>query len=195
MAQTSQLSLNSNMPHLKLLGLLNSLNSLIVIHHIVQPLQIITRIMQVVVLQDKIGVEVDLLISSLLDNKENPKSKFSCFVCFTLLSPRHKKDGEKSMLKSFATCSEKGLLLSIRVVPNSAKFMVLGEQQGELKVKICAPPIEGAANKAVIEWIAKTLSTPKSNVSIKTGSNSKSKLVLVLTNMTAKEASERLLAV
>ena len=75
---------------------------------------------------------------------------------------------------------EKNLLL-IYLQPGAHKDEIIG-QYGDpprLKIKISAPPIDGAANKALINFLAKTLKLSKSNIEIIRGHTSKNKDLLI----------------
>jgi uncharacterized protein (TIGR00251 family) len=50
---------------------------------------------------------------------------------------------------------------------------------GELKIALTAPPVDGAANKALVEFVAKLLSLPKGGVSIASGEASRHKVLRV----------------
>lgn len=74
--------------------------------------------------------------------------------------------------------TDKGLIVRIRVIPNSSKNEFLHENDN-LKLKITAQPIENKANKAVIEFFSKRLMTAKSNIKIVKGELSKEKTLLI----------------
>lgn len=78
------------------------------------------------------------------------------------------------------TQSENALTFAIRVVPRASKSEIVGEVDGFLKVKISAPPVDGAANEEVVKVLAKALGVGKSNVSILSGETSKTKRVRVI---------------
>jgi len=75
--------------------------------------------------------------------------------------------------------TEDGVIISIRVLPRSSRNELAGELDGALKVKLTAPPVEGAANKALIKFLASAFKVPKSNVEITSGESSKNKSVLL----------------
>jgi uncharacterized protein (TIGR00251 family) len=54
---------------------------------------------------------------------------------------------------------------------------VVGEHNGELKLTLAAPPVEGAANRALVEFLARTLGLPKSALRIVSGETSRHKTV------------------
>lgn len=68
--------------------------------------------------------------------------------------------------------------ISVRVQPRASKNEVIGfDETGVLRVRVTAPPVGGAANKAVAELLADTLGVPKSTVSIASGQSGRNKLV------------------
>ncbi len=73
----------------------------------------------------------------------------------------------------------KGLLIDVRVQPKSAQNAIVGEHDGALKIKLNAPPVEGKANKALVQFLAKWLRCPKSSLEIVSGQTSRSKRLLV----------------
>ena len=75
---------------------------------------------------------------------------------------------------------EDGLVIKVRIVPNSSKNDIILENEF-IKVKITAQPIENKANKALIEFFAKKFKIPKSSVEILKGETSKDKTLLFKT--------------
>ncbi len=67
--------------------------------------------------------------------------------------------------------------ISVLVKPNSRKESVERLSDGALEVRVNAPPVEGQANEAVIEALARHFSVPKSAVSIVRGARGKKKVV------------------
>lgn len=76
------------------------------------------------------------------------------------------------------TKQEKGLILKLKIVPNSSKNEIIKTEEG-LKVKITAQPIEGKANKALIDFLSKTFKISKSSFGIIKGETSKEKTILI----------------
>ncbi len=72
------------------------------------------------------------------------------------------------------------ITFTIRVVPRASKSEIVGDVEGSLKVRISAPPVDGAANEEVIKVLAKSFGVAKSNVSIVSGETSKTKRVRVI---------------
>jgi uncharacterized protein (TIGR00251 family) len=84
-----------------------------------------------------------------------------------------------------------GVRLHIFAQPNGKKSEVLGEHDGSLKVRIQAPPVEGKANDAVEEFIAKLFSVSKKTVQIVRGQLSRHK-VIEIQGLSLSEAREKL---
>lgn len=68
---------------------------------------------------------------------------------------------------------------AVRVMPRASRERVLGLHGGALKVALTAPPVEGAANDALVTLIAKALGLPRGAVRIVRGEKSRDKLVEV----------------
>ena len=69
------------------------------------------------------------------------------------------------------------MLLRIKVKPNSKTDEIIREADGSLKVKIRAQPIEGKANKYLLEYLSKVLGLPKSKLNLLKGESSSFKTV------------------
>ena len=75
--------------------------------------------------------------------------------------------------------SKKGLTFDIQVIPHASRSEIAGVQEGAFKIKVTAPPVEGAANEACIKLLAKELALKKSQMEISSGAKSRKKTVLV----------------
>ncbi|BCS96758.1 hypothetical protein DSLASN_23900 [Desulfoluna limicola] len=73
------------------------------------------------------------------------------------------------------------LLFRIFVQPKSSKNMVAGIHGDALKVKITAPPVDGAANAMCIKFFSKLFGVPKSAIEIVSGQTGRNKRVRVAT--------------
>jgi len=71
------------------------------------------------------------------------------------------------------------LQIRVQVVPRASKSEVVGEHNGSLRVRIAAPPVEGAANDELIRVIAKRLAVNRSSVKIVSGQHGRTKQVEV----------------
>jgi uncharacterized protein (TIGR00251 family) len=70
-----------------------------------------------------------------------------------------------------------GLTFNVYVQPRASKCAIVGEHQNALKVRLTAPPVEGAANKQCIELLAKALAVSKSQLTIIGGLSSRHKQI------------------
>jgi uncharacterized protein (TIGR00251 family) len=74
---------------------------------------------------------------------------------------------------------DRGLTFAVRVVPRASFSEIVGEHDGALRVRIAAPPVEGAANRELIKVLAKWFQLPQNAVEIVSGTNSKRKTVRI----------------
>lgn len=75
--------------------------------------------------------------------------------------------------------------LTVRVIPRSRKNSLAWERD-TLKVHVTAPPVEGAANEALIAFLAQRLNVPKRNIQIVSGLTGRQKIVEI-TGITAAD--------
>ena len=68
---------------------------------------------------------------------------------------------------------------AVRVAPRAAREAIAGVHDGALKVSLTAPPVEGAANDALLRLLAKTLGVPRRAVTLLHGEQARSKTVRV----------------
>jgi len=72
-----------------------------------------------------------------------------------------------------------GVTFKVFVQPRSSKNMISGLYKDSLKIKLMAPPVDGAANKMCIKYLAKCLKVSKSSLEIISGQTSRTKQVLL----------------
>ena len=73
-------------------------------------------------------------------------------------------------------------MLAVKVQPRSSRNEI-GEVVGnELKIKVTAPPVDSAANEAVVKLLAETLGRPKGEVRIVRGATSRHKIIAIRAN-------------
>ena len=72
-----------------------------------------------------------------------------------------------------------GILLDVRAVPGSSRDKVLGIHANTLKIAVCAPALEGKANKSLIRILSKNLGIKRSRVSLHSGKTSRNKCFLL----------------
>ncbi len=86
-----------------------------------------------------------------------------------------------------------GAALAIRVTPRARKdeiVEILSDQT--IKIRLTAPPVEGKANQALIDFLTKVLDVPRSKIEIVAGAGGRDKLVSIL-DLESSEAQARIL--
>lgn len=87
--------------------------------------------------------------------------------------------GGKRSLKKLTEKKKNEFILKIKVEPRSSRSEVVGPYGEALKVKLTSPPVEGKANKELVELLAKKFGIPKKDVAIISGQSSKNKTVRI----------------
>jgi uncharacterized protein (TIGR00251 family) len=83
----------------------------------------------------------------------------------------------KMPIPAFLREQADGVVLSVKVQPRASKNEI-GEALGdELKVKVTAPPVDAAANEALVEFLAKTLDCARNRVELVRGHKSRHKII------------------
>jgi len=82
---------------------------------------------------------------------------------------------------------------AVRVQPRARRNAVIGELGDALKIALTAPPVDGRANEACIEFFANLLDLPRSSVKIASGQSSRDKVIRV-TGLAVPELKKRLAA-
>jgi uncharacterized protein (TIGR00251 family) len=72
-----------------------------------------------------------------------------------------------------------GITFAVRVQPRARRNALVGELGEALKISLTAPPIDGRANDACIEFLAEVLKLPRSSVTIVSGQGSRNKIIRV----------------
>ena len=72
-----------------------------------------------------------------------------------------------------------GVRIDLRVIPRSSRTTIDGIRDGRLLVRVSAPPVDDAANDAVVEALARVLDVPKRSIRIVTGATARNKTVEV----------------
>ncbi len=76
---------------------------------------------------------------------------------------------------------EESCKIDVRVQPKSSRNQVDGFEDGTLRLRVTAPPVDGKANTAVIALLAKTLGVGRSRLEIVRGHSSRNKVVSIAT--------------
>jgi uncharacterized protein (TIGR00251 family) len=73
--------------------------------------------------------------------------------------------------------TDSGVLVRLRVQPRASAERLEGLHGDQIRIRVTAPPVEGAANAACIAFLAKTLGIRRSQVRIRAGEKNRDKLV------------------
>ena len=87
--------------------------------------------------------------------------------------------------------SPAGTTFAVKVHPRAKKNAITGEVGDALKLALSAPPVDGKANEACIDFFAKLLKVPRSSVTIAAGHTSRNKVIRVAGVM-AEDVRQRL---
>lgn len=69
--------------------------------------------------------------------------------------------------------------LSVRIQPRASKNGIARMEDGSLKIRLTAPPVDGAANDALVKYLAGLFSVPRSAVEILSGHTGRQKIVRI----------------
>ena len=67
--------------------------------------------------------------------------------------------------------------ISVYVQPRASKTAIAGMHDGAIKIRLAAPPVDGAANTALIEFIAERVGVARSRVRLVSGASARRKVV------------------
>ena len=84
-----------------------------------------------------------------------------------------------------------GAVFSVKLHPRAKKNAITGELGDALKISLTAPPVEGKANEACIDFLADFLKLPRSSITIVAGQTSRNKLIRIA-GVSADEVEARL---
>ncbi len=86
-----------------------------------------------------------------------------------------------------------GAALTIRVIPRASRTEIANiMEDGTVRIRVTAPPVEGKANQAVIDFLAKVLDIAPSQIEIVAGKQRRDKIVAI-TDMSPQEVEQRIL--
>jgi uncharacterized protein YggU (UPF0235/DUF167 family) len=89
------------------------------------------------------------------------------------------------------TRTPEGLSLAVRVMPRAGVSKVAGVRDGRLLIRLAAAPVDGAANQALLTFLAKALGIPPRDITLAAGQQGRNKRI-VLMGITLEEAETRM---
>jgi uncharacterized protein len=84
-----------------------------------------------------------------------------------------------------------GVRLRLRIQPRASREEVVGVSGDAIRIRLTAPPVDGAANEALVRFLALRLEVPRSAVELVSGLTGRTKLVAVA-GLSAEETGRRL---
>ncbi len=72
-----------------------------------------------------------------------------------------------------------GVVILVTASPRASRSEVAGVAEGRLRIRVAAPPVEGAANEELVRFLAKALGVPRSAVAVTAGAVGRRKTVQV----------------
>ena len=79
------------------------------------------------------------------------------------------------------TEARQGAAITVKVMPRAKKTEVAGlMEDGTIKIRVAAPPVGGAANRALVEFLGQALGLPQSQIDIIAGAASERKLITLV---------------
>ncbi len=87
--------------------------------------------------------------------------------------------------------SNGGVTFAVKVHPRAKKNAISGEVGDALKLSITAPPTDGKANQACVEFLAKLLKVPRSSITIASGQTGRNKVICVA-GLSVEEVRKRI---
>ena len=84
-------------------------------------------------------------------------------------------------MKSPSAAGEDEIRIKVKVIPRAKKNQISGfMEDGSLKVRLAAPPVDGKANQALIKLLAESLELPQADISIISGLNGRNKTIKII---------------
>jgi uncharacterized protein (TIGR00251 family) len=80
-------------------------------------------------------------------------------------------------LPAYLTAQPDGVLLAVKLQPRASKNEIGGVLGNELRIKVTAPPVDAAANEALVRLLAETLDCPRGKVELVRGHTSRHKTI------------------
>ena len=81
-----------------------------------------------------------------------------------------------------------GVTFTVRVVPRASRSEIVGLHDGALKIRIAAPPVEGAANDELVRFLARKLGVSRGAVRLVSGTSSRNKTIRIANASAATRA-------
>lgn len=92
-------------------------------------------------------------------------------------------DFRTTALPAWMDVRANAVVLALHVQPGARRTAVVGPHGDRLKIAVASPPADGRANAALLEFLARCLDVPKSNLTLLSGAGSREKRVALATSL------------
>jgi uncharacterized protein (TIGR00251 family) len=92
-------------------------------------------------------------------------------------SKRNKRNAARGVAKAASLRRKEPIRLAVYIQPRASKTELAGRHDGSIKIRIASPPVDNAANRELIEFVAERLGMPKGKVRIVSGATSRRKVL------------------
>ena len=90
------------------------------------------------------------------------------------------------------TAQDGAITFAVRAQPRATKSAIAGEVEGSLKIRLAAPPVDGAANEELMQFLARLFDVSRRNITLLSGATAKTKILQI--NGLASKQFESILA-
>lgn len=70
-------------------------------------------------------------------------------------------------------------IINVKLIPRSSRNEIIGKENDGIKIKLTAPPVDGRANTALVQFLANELGVPKRDIEIVSGERSRKKSIRI----------------
>ena len=96
------------------------------------------------------------------------------------------------MSAAWLSQTKAGIRIAVQVSPNARKSEIVSGDGDALRIKLQAPPVDGKANDALVQFLAKKLQIPRKQVTITHGQTNRRKLLEITADMAPEDIEKRL---
>ena len=100
-----------------------------------------------------------------------------CISSLPLFNLFSSSGAENTLIK--VTVKDNGVKFAVRVQPRASRSAIAGEQDGTLKIRLAAPPVDGEANEELIRFLSKLFNVARAQIVIRSGQTSRNKLIVI----------------
>jgi uncharacterized protein (TIGR00251 family) len=96
---------------------------------------------------------------------------------YAVCGAQSRMDSDIPNLPPYLRSDADGVVLSVKVQPRASKNSIESNAGNELRIKVTAPPVDSAANEALVRYLSEILNIPRNRIEILRGHSSRHKIV------------------